>query len=644
MSADDSFWQDDADSWQLIVRAREAAAAGDRDSLNALVTRLWRRTRVPVNVLVGLGDMVAEELDGLCDEAMPPPVLPDTTTLDPVARLRLTADLLDAPWPTPRRLAALLLVTGGTVAHERMVRLDELAEQALTTPGHTRLLRLIVSSVLGTTEPDTGARVLGALYEAGALDLETAEAAFTRDAAIADGRTLGDAVFDGSIGSDGFRAALRDLYDEVVWRLTATPNPDDWAVTPLSPPPRGLRFAERGRDLRAGRLVAAESDLDPTNRYVEEMVSYLGAAEHGDDAAPVASGSVRYEGTQLQSTAAVAAALARGPKVWRLVDYERGDFERIPRKQLCRYLYLSTSDEQTWDLGIEEEITAVVEVEPAAGEPDLVERALAAQPDVERARHADVDWYQVRTARPLPADEVLARFIDALATAHRESIGRRPVPPQAVDTETLLALAAELAATMAEHGFTPLDIDLAKNRGVQYLFPAFYRYGGHHLVQSVALSPSTGSVNDDTGRQITLEGTVNLGHRVFAVESGDPSAFLREVNGRQQIAGVNAGLWMKHGIPPTAAALAAALVDISLPWFAERASPDAIVDLWVRSRHSHAPYPLWEKIEMAARWGRRDEASALLRTGYLEEPQHSDKFTAVAARLGLPTNWQSLAT
>jgi hypothetical protein len=136
--------------------------------------------------------------------------------------------------------------------------------------------------------------------------------------------------------------------------------------------------------------------------------------------------TARYRGEQLETTDAVVAALDRAPQVWpALFDWDDEDeFGAITRDNLCGLLYLSTRDGTTWDLGIQEAITSIVEVEPDAGEDDLIEQALSAQPDIARARHADVDWFQVGTARPLRADEVLARFIDALAAAHRQSAQR----------------------------------------------------------------------------------------------------------------------------------------------------------------------------------------------------------------------------
>lgn len=682
----------DEDVRSLMARARSSAAANDRHGLVSAATRLWRKTKVPVNVLIGLGDDVAAELDELCDEALPgPQVSRDERNLGLADRLQLAADVLDAPWPTPRRLAALLLVAGGEVVHHRMARLDDLAEQALHTgpvPVRPRLLRLLVSSVLGFTEPETGARLLAALHELGALDIDTVEAAFTRDTSVGKGRSLGDAVFDDdrSVGTDDFRTALRNLYDEVVWRLTAAPNPDDWAVTPTSPPPRGLRFVLRGLDLSAGRLTS-EPGLDPTNRYVREMVAHLCAAELTDQerselaqvlaqrpdaerrtareyqpllagapgdtpeqplpflvpgvAAEVVNKSFRYRGTQLEATDDVAAALARSPETWTVVDGDDDALGPITRAQLCGYLHASTRDGQTWDLGIE---VAIGEVEPVGGDVDLVEQALAAQPEVARARHAEADWYQLIVVRPLRADEVLARFIDALAAAYRASAQPRPRPrgPQPLDSAAVLALATDIAPMMAELGFSP--VEPLRDRAPESVAPEYYRVGGDQLIQMVRLSSGAGEIwDDDADGWAALEGTVSVGLWIFAVTSSDPTTFLKDVNGRRHVSGVTVGQWITHGVPPTPAGLSSRFTKTCLPWFAQRHSRAAIVGQWMRAPRNGAPWPLWEKVEVAAQWGMRDEASALLRNGWMEEPQHAEKYRAVAQRFGLTVDWESLA-
>jgi hypothetical protein len=333
--------------------------------------------------------------------------------------------------------------------------------------------------------------------------------------------------------------------------------------------------------------------------------------------------------------------------VWpALFDYDDEDeFGTITRDNLCGLLYLSTQDGSAWDLGLEEEITGIVAVEPDRGEDDLIEQALAALPDVARARHADVDWFQVSTARPLRADEMLARFIDALAAAHRQSAQGRPVSnpaePRPLDARTLSALATEVAAMMAEHGFTGLQVDLADGQASpDQGLHGFYRTGEESLVQVMLLFPGSGVANDGTGEYVELEGTVTVTLRVHDISTLDPTtSILGSTNGREWVKGTEVGYWTRHAVPPSAAALVPMLVDTCLPWFDTVSSRAAIVDQWVGDPHSQPPWALWEKIEAAARWDMREEASALLRYGRLEEPQHEPKFVAVAEKFQLPTAW-----
>jgi hypothetical protein len=354
--------------------------------------------------------------------------------------------------------------------------------------------------------------------------------------------------------------------------------------------------------------------------------------------------SVRYRGDQLQATDAVAAALDRAPQVWpALFDCsDEDEFGTITRDNLCGLLYLSSQDGQTWDLGFEEVLTCIVQIEPDFGEDDLIEQALAALPDVAGARHVDVDWFQVSTERPLRADEMLALFIDALAAAHRHSAQHRPESHsiEPLDPRTLSALAAKVAATMAEHGFAGLRVDLAKGQeSPEYGLLGFYRTCAEPLVHAVLLMPGSGSMDDGTGEYISLEGTVRVDLRVSDISTLDPTAsIVGEVAGREYVKGILVGNWTRHAVPPSAGALVRLLLDECLPWFDTVRSRAAIVNQWVRAPHSQPPWHLPEKIEVAARWDMRDEASAMLRYGRLEEPQYERDFAAVAEKFQLQTD------
>lgn len=279
----DRLEQERIDASRLVERARARVAAGDLAGFADVATMLWRKINLPINALRDVGDQVAAEMDPLCDTALPPPWIDGEMPTTGEARLRLAADVLDVPWPTRRRETVLLSLLDGH-GTPKVVWLDALAEEALAAPtsaARTRLLRLVVSSRLGATRSATTARVLAVLHEDDALDADLVDAAFTRDELYRVGReSLGSIVFgeDRPVGSAGFRETLRTSYDELVWDLTAAPDPDDWNVTPKSPSPRGLRFVLRGLDVWMGRLAAVPVAY-VAEEYVEEMVDFLCSAE-----------------------------------------------------------------------------------------------------------------------------------------------------------------------------------------------------------------------------------------------------------------------------------------------------------------------------------------------------------------------------
>ncbi len=132
----------------------------------------------------------------------------------------------------------------------------------------------------------------------------------------------------------------------------------------------------------------------------------------------------QFEGDALAETPAVRAALARAPRTFLAIVFDADDVqsEAIPRAELCAYLEVATRDGQWWGLGVEDTVKVVVDLHQ-----DDLKRALAGQPDVVEVEHEERETFQVVLARVLPADEVLARFIDALAAAHREQARRRGI-------------------------------------------------------------------------------------------------------------------------------------------------------------------------------------------------------------------------
>ncbi|MCW3814061.1 hypothetical protein ONA91_06270 [Micromonospora sp. DR5-3] len=136
---------------------------------------------------------------------------------------------------------------------------------------------------------------------------------------------------------------------------------------------------------------------------------------------------ISWRGDQLAREAPVAAVLDRAPQV--LLPIARPDLgeEPLSHKALCEVLYLGTSDGLRWDLSLGDEVKLIVDTGCDLVDEDLIEEALAAQPDVAEAYHADRELFDVSLTRVLRADDVFARWLDAIITAHRELAQRRGV-------------------------------------------------------------------------------------------------------------------------------------------------------------------------------------------------------------------------
>ena len=129
----------------------------------------------------------------------------------------------------------------------------------------------------------------------------------------------------------------------------------------------------------------------------------------------------QFEGEALAETPAVQAALARAPHTFLAIVLDPDDIQSdaIPRSELCAYLEVATKDGLWWGFGLEDTAKVVVDLDQ-----DDLKRALAGQPDVVEAEHVERENFEIVLSRVLTADEVLARFIDALAAAHREQARR----------------------------------------------------------------------------------------------------------------------------------------------------------------------------------------------------------------------------
>ncbi|MFD0591723.1 DUF4132 domain-containing protein [Catellatospora coxensis] len=208
-------------------------AAGDRAALRTTAGDLLAQLESASAADLPKADQ--QELDRLYDTAFPL-----TDPADP-------ADVLDAPWPTTARRAALLDLLGGQQRPDG--RIDALVVAALDA-GDVKLLRVIALTPLGGICAASRALLLDALQAAGELDDEVVE----RFAADADAvRKLvrrGDPVVAAATG-DRFRPALHDL----MWQLACAPDVDEDRLLAL-PVPRGLRFVRWALDFTGNWRVA----------------------------------------------------------------------------------------------------------------------------------------------------------------------------------------------------------------------------------------------------------------------------------------------------------------------------------------------------------------------------------------------------
>ncbi|QNP61647.1 DUF4132 domain-containing protein [Streptomyces genisteinicus] len=235
----------------LVDRVGAAVAAGDAGALRELAAAVRRRMRKGDDRALGnleqrAGEVVAE-FDALYDAAFPP------SAADGVAAL------LDAPWPSAARRAALAAVLG--CADVPRLPLSGVADRALAD-ADVPLLRLLVTSPLSTVGRETVAAALDALHRAGALDAAVVEHAFTEDPwlgyAIVGRTPYGTAAGPPAACADAVRAHV----DALTWRLVTGPGPVDWEDLPKVLAPQGLRFVRvalewRGDPRAAGHLGAA---------------------------------------------------------------------------------------------------------------------------------------------------------------------------------------------------------------------------------------------------------------------------------------------------------------------------------------------------------------------------------------------------
>jgi Domain of unknown function (DUF4132)/Family of unknown function (DUF5724) len=250
--------------WELAGRARTLADKDDKPALRALAEEVRRRI-ASGNAIERTGGHlrgrvvdILTAFDGVYDEVF--------AVRDP----RDPADVLDAPWPTQRRAA--LLTSLVTPDGYRFPSRDPLVAPA-SAAGDARLLRLLVTSPVGRLSRDETVRALDALQALGALDTAVIEYA------LLDDLYLGNGVLEHPPFGDrkaiwapaACAAAVQDVFDDLLWRLTDSDEPATRLPEVLVP--RGLRFVLRALAWPPGHPAAAR--LGAATLTPEERVDLL---------------------------------------------------------------------------------------------------------------------------------------------------------------------------------------------------------------------------------------------------------------------------------------------------------------------------------------------------------------------------------
>lgn len=255
--------------WQLVERARRLADAGDAAAAWPLADEIRARIDAGNDIYRTGGhlDSYLKDIHDALGEAY--------DVMFPLRDPASPADVLDTPWPSASRVAAL-----AAVADDRpwAPRRDLLVDRAVAA-ADVRLLRLLVLSPVGTLNRDSVVRVLDGLHAVGALDAEVVEHALIVDP------WLGYAV-DGLSPRDrspvaapaACAAAVRDYFDELTWRLTAPGSAVDMRTLPQVLSPRGLRFVYRALDWPGDPSVARHlGAAELTDAERDALVEYLRA-------------------------------------------------------------------------------------------------------------------------------------------------------------------------------------------------------------------------------------------------------------------------------------------------------------------------------------------------------------------------------
>lgn len=259
----EAFAQERDALWQRVEQVRAAVEDGDLElarELGPIVREQLRR-----------GD---DRVGGKLEDRIPDIDQAFSEAYDEAFPLAPGADVcavLDTPWPTATRDAALRALLGWPVWGRPP--LDEVADRVIAA-GDVAAMRVLVLTPLGRVTRPAVTRLLDALHARDALDAGLVEHAFTVD------RWLGNTI----VGRDpaggpppppaACADAVRPYVDAMLWRMTSAGAPDD--ELPQVIPPRGLRFMLRGLDWageeRTGRRLGA---AELTEAELGELVAHL---------------------------------------------------------------------------------------------------------------------------------------------------------------------------------------------------------------------------------------------------------------------------------------------------------------------------------------------------------------------------------
>ncbi|HEX6685996.1 MAG TPA: DUF4132 domain-containing protein [Candidatus Limnocylindrales bacterium] len=292
--------------WQRVEEVRAAVKESDLDRLRELATQIRCQIRRGDDRLVGnLHGARIADIDQALNEAYD-----DAFALPPRAD---AVQVLDTPWSTTTRLAALCRLLGRQVVP--YPPLTDIVAQVIGD-GDVHAMRVVLRTPVGRLIRADASRLLGALAAAGALDAAAVEGAFTAD------RFLGNEVF-GAGPKYGAPAqppsphaeAVRPYAQEMLWRLIGE-GVGDRELPQFTP--HGLRFALRGLDW-AGEVKVGQR-LGMAELTPQELAEYVAHVRDRPVAVQVRALHLRRPAGDADAVVPVL-GLAAAVELFQLVEY-----------------------------------------------------------------------------------------------------------------------------------------------------------------------------------------------------------------------------------------------------------------------------------------------------------------------------------